>query len=61
MNRKEEEERRRKSGGNKLEVEKEESVQTLGEKTLKFDCVKGIGYHDFGVKIVFKVYGDARL
>ena len=58
MEREEEEERRRKSGGNKLEIQKEGSVQSLGEKTLKFDCVKGIGYHDFGVKIVFKVYGE---
>ena len=45
MEREEKEERRRKSGGNKLEVEKEGSVQTLGEKTLKFDCVKGMKYH----------------
>ena len=57
MNRKEEEERRRKSGGNKLENEKEGSVQSLRENTLKFDCVKGMEYRDFWVKIVFKVYG----
>ena len=57
MNRKEEEERRRKNVGNKLETEKERSVQSLGEKTLKFDCEKGMEYHDFWVKIVFKVYG----
>ncbi|WP_271809290.1 hypothetical protein [Clostridium beijerinckii] len=44
--------------GNKLESEKEGSVQNLREKTLKFDCINGIGYNDFGVKIVFKVYGE---
>ena len=37
-----EEERRRKSGGNKLESEKEGNVQSLGEKTLKCDCEKGM-------------------
>ena len=41
--------------GNKLEIEKEGSVQSLREKTLKCDCVNGIGYHHFGVEIVFKV------
>ena len=41
----EEEKRRRKSGGNKLEVEKEGSVQSLREKTLKCDCVNGMEYH----------------
>ena len=45
LEREEEEERRRKSGGNKLESEKEGSVQSLGEKTLKFDCEKGMEYH----------------
>ena len=55
MESEEEEERSRKSGGNKLEDEKEGSVQSLGEKTLKCDCVKGMEYHHFGVKIVFKV------
>ena len=58
MEREEEEERRRKSVGNKLEVEKEVSVQSLREKTLKCDCVNGMEYHGFWVKIVFKVYGD---
>ena len=42
MEREEEEERRRKSGGNKLEIQKEGSVQSLGEKTLKFDCENGM-------------------
>ncbi|NMF05755.1 hypothetical protein ACUH7Y_12310 [Clostridium beijerinckii] len=41
-----------------MEIEKEGSVQTLGEKTLKFDCINGIGYNYFGVKIVFKVYWE---
>ena len=44
-----------------MEIQKEGSVQSLGEKTLKFDCEKGMEYHGFGVEIVFKVYGDARL
>ena len=44
MEREEEEERRRKSVGNKLEVEKEVSVQSLREKTLKFDCENGMEY-----------------
>ena len=42
MERGEEEERRRKNVGNKLESEKEGSVQSLGEKTLKFDCENGM-------------------
>lgn len=42
LERKEEEERRRKSGGNKLEIQKEGSVQSLGEKTLKCDCENGM-------------------
>lgn len=58
LEREEEEERRRKNVGNKLEDEKEGSVQSLGENTLKFDCINGIGYNYFGVKIVFKVYGE---
>ena len=44
--------------GNKMETKKEGSVQTLGEKTLKCDCVNGIGYHHFLGEIVFRVYGD---
>ena len=44
MEREEEEERRRKSGGNKLEDEKEGSVQSLREKTSKCDCEKGMEY-----------------
>ena len=45
MESEEEEERRRKNVGNKLESEKEGSVQSLGEKTLKCGCVKGMEYH----------------
>lgn len=45
MEREEEEERRRKMWGNKLEIEKEGSVQTLGEKILKFDWESGMEYH----------------
>lgn len=49
--------KKEKKVGNKLEVRKEGSVQSLRKKTLKVDCVKGIEYHCFWVKIVFKVYG----
>lgn len=59
MEREWEEERRRKMWGNKLETEKEGSVQSLGEKTLKFDCENGMEYHDFWVEIVFKVWGGS--
>ncbi len=41
-----------------MEDKKEGNVQSLGEKTLKFDCENGMEYRGFWVKIVFKVYGD---
>lgn len=42
LEREDEEERRRKNVGNKLEDEKEGSVQSLWENTLKFDCENGM-------------------
>lgn len=57
MEREEEEETRRKSGGNKLEDKKEGSVQSLTEKTLKFDCENGMEYHWVRGNMIIKVYG----